>query len=86
MNGRTLAKTAAANVVGATTRAVVRRHWATVLSVQTGPPKTLTLKLDGSAVAIAGYRYHLAYATPTAGDYVLVDQVGTDFVVIGPLA
>lgn len=56
------------------------RQWGTVISIQTGPPQTVTITLAGSNVPIAGVRFKRSYA-PVGGDTVLVDHVGTDIVV-----
>jgi hypothetical protein len=60
----------------------VGRQWGVVQSLQSG---SLTLTLGGSTTPIAGVRYLASY-TPTAGDTVVVDHVGSDIMVIGKLA
>ena len=59
----------------------VGRQYGIVQSIQTS---TLTITLAGGMLPIAGVAYSAAY-TPNVGDKVIVDQVGTDLVVIGGL-
>ncbi len=56
-------------------------YWGTIVSVQTGPPKSLTITIGGSAVNVAGVRYSDSIATPTAGDVVRIERTGDDFYV-----
>ncbi len=59
---------------------------ATVQSVQTGPPHSLTVQVEGSSVNVPGVRYLASYS-PTVGDTVwcaLID--GRDLLVLGVLA
>lgn len=62
-----------------------RTTWAVVTATSTGPPKTVSLKIDGSSVAKAGYRYDASY-TPTVNDTVFCDWYGTQLIVLGKLA
>ena len=60
------------------------RQWA-VVTATTSNPNTVTIRLSGSAVAVAGVRYNAAYA-PAVNDTVYVDQDGSDLIVGGKLA
>jgi hypothetical protein len=59
--------------------------WGTVVSVQTGPPKSLTVNLNGSSVNVVGVRYDSLY-TFAPGDVFYGRRVGTDIIVEGKLA
>ena len=57
--------------------------WATVHSIQTGPPATLTLYLQGvSSNPVAGIAFLNSYV-PTVNDRVMCSKYGQDIVVIG---
>lgn len=58
-----------------------RRLWATVLSIQTGPPRSLTINLAGQG-EIAGIRFDSGYE-PTVGDSVYGHIDDGDFMVYG---
>ena len=61
------------------------RFWGKVATVVTGPPKTVSVYLDGSAAATPNIRYHNSYS-PTVGDTVHVELVGGQFIVLDKLA
>lgn len=56
--------------------------WATVASIQPGPPQSLTLNVSGNSNAVAGIRYLSTY-NPRVGDTVMCSKYGGDLVVIG---
>jgi hypothetical protein len=57
--------------------------WGIVDSIQTGPPKTLTLYIQGDTTnAVAGVEFLGSY-TPTVGDQVMCSKYGRDLVVLG---
>ena len=60
------------------------RQWA-VVTATTMSPNTVTIRMSGSAATVPGVRYLSSY-TPAVNDTVLVDQDGSDLVVIGKLA
>lgn len=60
------------------------RRWGVVTFVNAGPPPTLAVDFAGNEVS--GLRYKRSYAAPAVGDTVIVEIVGTDWVVDGPLA
>lgn len=62
----------------------VWRQWA-VVTATAASPNSLTIRLSGGTATVAGVRYLASY-TPTVNDVVLVDQDGTDLVVLGKLA
>ena len=51
-------------------------HFGTVVSVQTGPPKTITVTLNGGSTNLT-VRYLASY-TPTVGDHCLLLLLGSD--------
>jgi hypothetical protein len=59
--------------------------WATVDSIQAGPPQTLTLKIGGATTTNAAVAYGGWYS-PTVGDYVMCLHYGTDLIVMGTMA
>ena len=60
-------------------------QWGVVVSIQTGPPHTLTITLGGSATNIAKVSYLASY-TPTNGDVIALLVVGSDLIALGKLA
>lgn len=52
-------------------------HIGVVQSVQAGPPKTVTITVDGGATQIANVRYLGSY-TPAAGDNIVAVLLGDD--------
>lgn len=60
------------------------RSWGKVVALTT-VPNALTVKLSGAPTNAIGVRYLASY-TPTVGDVVVVDQLGTDLLVLGKLA
>jgi hypothetical protein len=63
----------------------VAMQWGAVVSIQAGPPQTLTLTLAGSPTPIPGVKYMANYS-PNIGDTVIIWSVGTDLVVAGGLS
>ena len=71
--------TPAQNIAAGVT--AVGRQWGVVISIQT---LTLTITLAGGTIHIPGVAYMASYS-PNVGDTVVIDQVGTDLVVVGGL-
>lgn len=68
---------------------LVHRDYGAVVSVQPGPPRTLTITAGSDPTPIPGIRFRASYnagVAPVAGDNVLIDVVGRDHVVVDKLA
>lgn len=63
----------------------LRMVWASVVSIQTTPHNSLTIKVQGASTTTAGIRYDASYS-PTVGDTVWGLWNGADLVVLGKLA
>lgn len=67
---------------------VIRKR-GNVVSVQAGPPQTLTITIGADPTQIPGIRFRASYAAgvaPVAGDAIEIDAVGSYLVVVDKLA
>jgi hypothetical protein len=53
-------------------------EWGVIVSQQTGPPRTVTMKLGGSTVSVAGWHVLDQPYTYVVSDVVLVLKIGPD--------
>lgn len=63
-----------------------RRSWAKVLSVDEGPPATVTVEFEPGGTAVGPLRYLATGFAPEVDDYVMVINVDGDVVVFGRMA
>ena len=63
----------------------VKLTWGVVSALNTGPPLSLDVKIEGSASANTKVRYLSSYS-PTVGDTVMCTWHGRDLVVVGAMA
>jgi hypothetical protein len=65
--------------------AQVARQYGVIVSFQPGSPNTVTITLGGSTTPIAGVGYRPSYS-PTVGDTVECNHVGSDVIVVSCLS
>ena len=67
----------------------VIRKKGVVVSVQAGPPRTLTITIGADTTQVPGIRFRASYnggTAPVAGDVVEIDAIGAYHVVLDKLA